>query len=44
MVSLSAGPQEVPSYCKTVPEIVLITMLYPEGPHLSEISPSHTGL
>lgn len=38
MVSLSAEPQELPSYCKTVLEIVLINMLHPEGPDLCEIS------
>lgn len=44
MVSLSAGPQEVPSCCETVPKIVLIAMLYPEGLDLSEVGASHTGL
>lgn len=44
MVSLSAGPQEVPSYHKTVPEVVLIAILYPEDPDLSEIRISHWAL
>lgn len=44
MVSLLAGPQEVPSYCKMAPEVVPITILHPEGLDLSEISPSCSGL